>query len=73
MGATDKVRTRGEHLGALEKVTRGRCACPARVCVREQQGGEVGQPLGQPALQLLHTRYHAVPKMEEANPLGIKW
>jgi hypothetical protein len=29
--------------------------------------------LGPQALRLLHTRYHAVPKLEAANPMVIKW
>lgn len=32
-----------------------------------------GQPFSEAARKVLHTRYHAVPKLEVANPLGIKW
>ncbi|RQM23168.1 hypothetical protein B5M09_010681 [Aphanomyces astaci] len=32
-----------------------------------------GQVFSAKAQSLLHTRYHAVPKMEQANPFGIKW
>ncbi|TMW66409.1 hypothetical protein Poli38472_004174 [Pythium oligandrum] len=31
------------------------------------------QPFSESARRALHTQYHAVPKMEQANPLGIKW
>ena len=31
------------------------------------------EPISVQAKHLLHTRYHAVPKMEKAAPLGIKW
>jgi hypothetical protein len=31
------------------------------------------QPFSSEARRLLHTRYHAIPKMEEVAPLGIKW
>ncbi|KDO30099.1 hypothetical protein SPRG_05290 [Saprolegnia parasitica CBS 223.65] len=30
-------------------------------------------PFGQKARSVFHTRYHAVPKLELANPFGIKW
>ena len=30
-------------------------------------------PLSEGARQLLHTRYHAVPKLEEVAPLATKW
>jgi iron only hydrogenase large subunit-like protein len=32
-----------------------------------------GQPFSDAARQAFHTRYHAVPKLEQSNPLGIKW
>jgi len=32
-----------------------------------------GQPFSDEARRLLHTTYHAVPKMETVQPLGIKW
>ncbi|KAI9920613.1 hypothetical protein PsorP6_000244 [Peronosclerospora sorghi] len=32
-----------------------------------------GMPFSQVARNVLHTQYHAVPKMEQLNPLGIKW
>jgi hypothetical protein len=32
-----------------------------------------GQPMSEKAQALLHTRYHAVPKLEVMNPFGIKW
>lgn len=32
-----------------------------------------GQPFSESARSVLHTQYHAVPKMEQSNPLGIKW
>jgi iron only hydrogenase large subunit-like protein len=32
-----------------------------------------GQPFSTEARRVLHTRYHAIPKMEEVAPLGIKW
>ena len=32
-----------------------------------------GQPFSDEARRLLHTTYHAVPKMETIQPLGIKW
>jgi len=36
--------------------------------------GVVGiSPLSEGARQLLHTRYHAVPKLEEVAPLATKW
>ncbi|KAF1316924.1 Nuclear prelamin a recognition factor-like protein, partial [Globisporangium splendens] len=31
------------------------------------------QPFSEAARQAFHTRYHAVPKLEQSNPLGIKW
>ncbi|OQS03707.1 ATP-binding Cassette (ABC) Superfamily [Thraustotheca clavata] len=31
------------------------------------------QPCGPKAMSVFHTRYHAVPKLELANPFGIKW
>jgi iron only hydrogenase large subunit-like protein len=31
------------------------------------------KPFSTSARQLLHTKYHAVPKLEKSNPLGIKW
>ena len=31
------------------------------------------QPFSDQAKEMLHTRYHAVPKLEVSNPLGIKW
>lgn len=34
---------------------------------------QLGTPFSDKARQLLHTRYHAVPKLELSNPLGIKW
>ena len=35
--------------------------------------GRIGTPLGPRALALLHTRYHAVPKLELVTPLAAKW
>ncbi|DBA04633.1 TPA: hypothetical protein N0F65_012216 [Lagenidium giganteum] len=32
-----------------------------------------GQPFSASARSVLHTQYHAVPKLEQSNPLGIKW
>lgn len=32
-----------------------------------------GQPFSESARGAFHTRYHAVPKLELSNPLGIKW
>ena len=32
-----------------------------------------GSPGSSVVRRWLHTRYHTVPKMEEANPLGIRW
>uniref|UniRef100_A0AAV1UJQ3 Iron hydrogenase small subunit domain-containing protein n=1 Tax=Peronospora matthiolae TaxID=2874970 RepID=A0AAV1UJQ3_9STRA len=32
-----------------------------------------GMPFSEVAREVLHTQYHAVPKMEQSNPLGIKW
>lgn len=32
-----------------------------------------GQPFSERARLAFHTRYHAVPKLELSNPLGIKW
>lgn len=32
-----------------------------------------GMPFSKLAREVLHTRYHAVPKLEQLNPLGIKW
>lgn len=32
-----------------------------------------GQPFSEQARKVLHTQYHAVPKLEQSNPLGIKW
>ena len=36
-------------------------------------GGAAGRPLGEGAMSLLHTRYHAVPKLELVTPLAAKW
>jgi len=35
--------------------------------------GRLGRPYSDEALSLLHTRYHAVPKLEEVAPLAAKW
>ena len=35
--------------------------------------GRLGQPGSAHAKQLLHTRYHAVPKLELIAPLAVKW
>lgn len=32
-----------------------------------------GQPFSEAAQKVFHTSYHAVPKLEQSNPLGIKW
>lgn len=32
-----------------------------------------GRPFSELARQVLHTQYHAVPMLEQSNPLGIKW
>lgn len=32
-----------------------------------------GEPFSEQARKALHTQYHAVPKLELSNPLGIKW
>ncbi|KAL7686589.1 putative Iron hydrogenase, small subunit, Iron hydrogenase, large subunit [Plasmopara halstedii] len=32
-----------------------------------------GSPFTETARKVLHTQYHAVPKLEQSNPLGIKW
>ncbi|KAJ0402653.1 hypothetical protein P43SY_007518 [Pythium insidiosum] len=32
-----------------------------------------GEPFSASARRALHTQYHAVPKLEQSNPLGIKW
>lgn len=36
-------------------------------------GGVLGSPLGPSAMAVLHTRYHAVPKLELLAPLAAKW
>ena len=36
-------------------------------------GGVLGLPLGPSAMAVLHTRYHAVPKLELLAPLAAKW
>ena len=33
----------------------------------------LGQPLSSKSIELLHTRYHAVPKLELIAPLAVKW
>jgi hypothetical protein len=38
-----------------------------------EKKGEELIPLNKTALQLLHTRYHAVPKLENIAPLAAKW
>ena len=35
--------------------------------------GRLGRPLSDASMALLHTRYHAVPKLEELAPLAAKW
>ena len=37
------------------------------------QDGVLGAPMGERARQMLHTRYHAVPKLEVVAPLATKW
>lgn len=44
---------------------------PACKYVYEKYFG--GQPFSEGALKAFHTSYHAVPKLELSNPLGIKW
>ena len=46
-------------------------ASPAVKYVYEKYLG--GVPFSEIARKVLHTQYHAVPKMEQSNPLGIKW
>lgn len=37
------------------------------------QPGRLGAPLSSSAVEVLHTRYHAVPKLEVIAPLATKW
>jgi iron only hydrogenase large subunit-like protein len=41
--------------------------------VAELYSTQLQEPGSQAAKELLHTRYHTVPKTELANPLGIQW
>ncbi|KAE8891059.1 putative cytosolic Fe-S cluster assembly factor [Phytophthora fragariae] len=62
----DNVTGRFQELQVREPT-----ANPAVKYVYEKYLG--GVPFSEAARAVLHTQYHAVPKMEQSNPLGIKW
>lgn len=62
----DNVTSRFEELQVRDPT-----ANPAVNYVYEKYLG--GVPFSDAARAVLHTQYHAVPKMEQSNPLGIKW
>ncbi|KAG7401811.1 hypothetical protein PHYBOEH_010274 [Phytophthora boehmeriae] len=62
----DNVTNRFQELNVREPV-----ANPAVKYVYEKYLG--GTPFSEAARAVLHTQYHAVPKLEQSNPLGIKW
>ncbi|CAH0476680.1 unnamed protein product [Peronospora belbahrii] len=62
----DNVTRRFQELQVREPT-----ANPAVKYVYEKYLG--GMPFSDTARGVLHTQYHAVPKMEQSNPLGIKW
>ncbi|KAJ8544445.1 hypothetical protein ON010_g11822 [Phytophthora cinnamomi] len=62
----DSVTSRFQELQVREPT-----ANPAVKYVYEKYLG--GVPFSEEARGVLHTQYHAVPKMEQSNPLGIKW
>ncbi|KAI9999182.1 hypothetical protein PInf_004001 [Phytophthora infestans] len=62
----DNVTNRFQELQVRDPI-----ANPAVKYVYEKYLG--GVPFSDTARGVLHTQYHAVPKMEQSNPLGIKW
>ncbi|CAH0486968.1 unnamed protein product [Peronospora farinosa] len=62
----DNVTSRFQELQVREPT-----ANPAVKYLYEKYLG--GTPFSETAREVLHTQYHAVPKMEQSNPLGIKW
>jgi hypothetical protein len=58
------------HLPLLS--TAHRYACVAALLPHHSDVAPSG-PLGAEALSLFHTRFHTVPKLEDANPSVIKW
>jgi len=68
-----------EHRLQLHKIGRARdedssaCEADSFVSAVYSELLRGTKPGSSAARQWLHTRYHTVPKMEESNPLGIRW
>ncbi|OQR83120.1 nuclear prelamin A recognition factor-like protein [Achlya hypogyna] len=78
-GGQIKPESAATNKALVDKVTttfRARAVRPptdSPVCMQLYANHLDNMPFGPKAQAVFHTRYHAVPKLELANPFGIKW